>query len=89
MFKLAIEVCLKSHFELIHYKFSSLRSTKSVYFFWDTRYQILGYLHKQNRTGGGRGLLNDKNETFKKFSTLIVRIVFARVKIAPYTMHVK
>ena len=36
MFKLAIEVCL--NLELIHATFLSLESTKSVYFFWDTRY---------------------------------------------------
>ena len=40
MFKLAIELCFENHFGLIHAKFLSLGSTKSVYFFWDTRYKF-------------------------------------------------
>ena len=38
MFKLAIEVCFEHHSGLINAIFQSLGSTKSVYFFWDTRY---------------------------------------------------
>ena len=38
MFKLAIEVCFENHFGLIHAICLSLGSTKSGYFFWDTRY---------------------------------------------------
>ena len=38
MFKFAIEVCFENHFGLIQAIFLSLGSTKSVYFFWDTRY---------------------------------------------------
>ena len=38
MFKLAIGVCFKIYFGSIHAVVLSLESTKSVYFFWDTRY---------------------------------------------------
>ena len=38
MFKLAIKVRFENHFGLIHAMFLSLGSTKSGYFFWDTRY---------------------------------------------------
>ena len=39
MFKLAIEVlCFENNFGLIHAILLLLGSTKSVYFFWDTRY---------------------------------------------------
>ena len=37
MFKLAIEVCFENHFGLLLAIFLSLGSSKSVYFFWDTR----------------------------------------------------
>ena len=52
MFKLAIKVCFENHFGLIHAIFLSLGSTKSGYFFWDTRYvyvltrKELDYLQK-------------------------------------------
>ena len=40
MFKLVIEVCFEDHFGLIRAIFLLLGSTKSVYFFWDTRYNL-------------------------------------------------
>ena len=40
MFKLAIEVCIENYFGLIHAIFLLLGLTKSVCFFWDTRYSI-------------------------------------------------
>ena len=37
MFKLAVEVRFENHFGLVRSIFLSLGSSKSVYFFWDTR----------------------------------------------------
>ena len=46
MFKLSIEVCFENNFGSIHAIFLLLGLTKSVYFFWDTRYMrnISGHL---------------------------------------------
>ena len=46
MFKLAIEVCFENHFGLIHAVCLSLGSTKSGYFFWDTRYESAFHFNK-------------------------------------------
>ena len=43
MSKLAIEVCFENQFGLIRAFFLSLGSTKSIYFFWDTRYTYSNY----------------------------------------------
>ena len=48
MFTLAMEVCFKTWLSLIQAMFLSQELTKSVFFFWDTRY--FAYVEMQGRT---------------------------------------
>ena len=66
MFKLAVEVRFENYFGLIRAIFLSLGSSKSVYFFWDTRYSDGSFF-------GGLGelcLVNQTKSILKLFSLL-------------------